>query len=113
MAVSLIPILIITAAAVAAILGVVALSRRQNRRRAEVEDPTTPTLRYRVPEGQDPLAVLTAVRQAGYEVVTEDDLVVVRAGEEQRESVRATIEGAGINVENPTPPGHPVRFVDE
>jgi hypothetical protein len=116
MTVTLIPVLVVLALALVLVLGVMRLVQRQDRRVDEAERSTTATLRYRVPEGQDPTAVLTSLREAGYEPVTEGDLVVVPVladTHDERERVRGALQHAGTGLEAPAPPGNPVRFVDE
>jgi hypothetical protein len=80
-----------------------------------------PTLRYRVPNGQDPVVVTTSVIKHGYVARldehggTGDRLVVVACphGEADREQVREAIAEAGTSVDDPAPTRHAVRFVDE
>lgn len=113
MAVSLIPILIILGILVVIFAGVVVVSRSQKQRVAQVEQPGTDTLRYRVPEGQDPLAVLSALQQAGYDAVTEGEDVVVPVAAGDRERVRSVIEGSAYNLDTDVGPDRRVRFADE
>lgn len=79
------------------------------------------SLRYHVPVGQDPAAVIAALWQGGYEVVREhapthiQDLIITRpdgAGLE-RNAVRAAIARAPIDLEGAPAPGHEVVFGDE
>lgn len=93
----------------------------ENRRRQEaVRENPRQVLRYRVPEGQDPAAVLVALTHGGFEAVTSPDdtqMVVVQCpmgADEQREEVRTLIENeAALNLEDdPHNPGT-VRFTDE
>lgn len=82
MAVSLIPALIILGLLVLVVAGAIVLSRRQDRAVAEADRPNVPTLRYQVPEGQDPVALVSALREEGYDAVAEGEHVVVRGGED-------------------------------
>lgn len=85
---------------------------------AEGDDPT---LRYKVPNGQDPVAVTAAVMKHGYAARldehggTGERLVVVACphGEADREHVREAIAEAGTSMDDPVPTRHAVRFVDE
>lgn len=76
----------------------------------------TTTLRYRAPDGQDRVAVMTALRGAGFDVAPDDtdpQVVVIPDGDRERAreaigSVHTTAIDAGV----PMDPG-PVRFADE
>lgn len=116
MAVSLIPIIIILVVVVIGVAGAVYLSRRQTRRVDHATSHGTDTLRYQVPAGQDPLAVITALQRAGHQAVAEDEDVVVecRTGDErEREQVRSVIEGATVDLDSDVVPSNRVRFADE
>lgn len=87
------------------------------------------TLRYHVPQGQDPAAVLVALSRAGFEAVTEPDnayavTIMCPLGPDQREEVRtvlenetaSTLEGTERGEQDAEPAATPaggVRFVDE
>ena len=82
--------------------------------------PHSDALYYRVPEGQDPVAVVTALRLAGFEVEqdassTYGGQVVVTGAAARREEVRRVIaENADLNLEtDPAGGSDGVRFVDE
>lgn len=116
MAVSLIPVLVILAIVVVVVAGAVVLARRQNRGVEDLTDPAAPTLRYEVPEGQDPVAVVAALHEAGYDAVAEGQHVAVRGGEDperERAHVRAVIESAPVNMDSGVVPDRRVRFEDE
>lgn len=95
--------------------------RRGWRRPQEHEAFDQPeSLRYRVPVGQDPAAVVAALRQAGYYVTRDEaptrihDLLITDAtGSLDREAVRTAIERAPIDLEGAPAPQHRVVFVDE
>ena len=76
------------------------------------------TLRYRAPEGQDRVAVSTALRQAGYDPQpdeTDHQLIHLTCAEEDRERVRETIGAVRVTALDTgvaRDPG-PVRFGDE
>lgn len=100
------------------------LMRGANRNREVYEesarDPDGETLRYRVPDGQDPAAVAAALQQHGFDATTEsapghhDVLVACPPGSGGRESARRVIaEHAPLNLESDPAPGRGVRFVDE
>jgi hypothetical protein len=79
------------------------------------------SLRYRVPVGQDPAAVVTTLRQAGYEVIRDEapthiqELVIqCPAGpEHERARVRSVIAQAPVDLGGSPAPEHLVRFADE
>ena len=83
-------------------------------------DPEVPALRYEVPEGHDPAAVLAALRAAGY-VATADEqagnqgvLIGAQEGEQpDRDKVREVIAGADINLEGDSSADATPRFDDE
>jgi hypothetical protein len=116
-----VPIVLVIVVGVVAVL----LVKRMSARETEVQDTLSgrevPSLRYRVPEGQDPASVLVALRNAGY-VATADDsgggnagvLVSATDGDEpDRETVRAVIAGSSLNQEgDPGGDSHP-HFDDE
>lgn len=116
MAVSLIPVLIILGIVVLVVAGAVVLGRRRERAVDQAVGPGAPTLRYQVPEGQDPLAVTRALNEEGYDAVADGDHVVVRGGEDpdrERAHVRAVIARAPVDLDSDVVPGHRVRFEDE
>ena len=94
-------------------------------RREEVErlaDPAVATLEYEVPEGQDPAAVVNALKGDGLDAVGElrqgRQLVLINASEdgiaEIRPRARAVIaERAPLNTQGDAAPDHEVRFLDE
>lgn len=76
------------------------------------------TLRYRVPEGQDPAAVMAALRGEGFEPVGDiddsQDVLVPCRTDSDRERVREAIAVAGMNLEDEDGTGPDgVRFLDE
>ncbi|HWJ81843.1 MAG TPA: hypothetical protein VNS55_06370 [Nocardioides sp.] len=83
--------------------------------------PGGPTVRYRVPEGQDPAVVATAVSEHGYEARMDEEggmgeryvVVACPRGDADREPVRAAIAAAGTSMDDPAPARREVRFVDE
>lgn len=105
------------------VLGVWLLRRRRQRRIAA--DPPagaqTDALRYDVPVGQDPAAVIAALRQAGYRVARDlrpthiQELLITSPGGTtlDRDQVRAAIERAPIDIEGASAPPHAVVFADE
>ncbi len=94
-------------------------------RRQHVErlaDPRVATLEYEVPEGQDPVVVVTALKSDGLDAVGElrrgRQLVLIDASEdgvdEVRSRARAVIaERALLNTQGDAAPDHQVRFLDE
>lgn len=103
-------------------VGIIPWLRRESRRTADLSRPRGDTLRYRVPEGVDPVPVIAALHQAGYNAVPDLERghgsVVVECAngvEEERERVRAVIAGADLNLEGDSGVAatEPVRFEDE
>jgi hypothetical protein len=97
--------------------GLAALSG--NRRTTEHVDPDE-TLRYVVPEGQDPAAVMAALAPAGYVARVEDEegtrvLVIVEEDGERpdRGAVRALIARTSTTIQDPALTTSEVRFLDE
>jgi hypothetical protein len=98
------------------------LSRQQAERRRDVGTGRVDALRYRVPVGQDPAAVIAALEQDGFATVrddaathTQDLLILCPAGaERERAHVRAVIaHEAPIDMEGHPMPEHEVVFADE
>ena len=80
------------------------------------------SLRYHVPNGQDPAAVLAALKVEGYEAVYDDRaevpdvLILTPSGaDRERAHVRAVLNhGTPQNLEgDPQPAGRQIRFADE
>lgn len=102
--------------------GVRAMRQRQEALREEAVTGKVAALRYRVPVGQDPAAVIAALKQEGFEVVREDAatdsqelLIMCPAGvDRERARVRAVIaHEAPIDMEGHPMAEHEVHFVDE
>lgn len=82
--------------------------------------PERASLRYTVPDGQDPAAVIAALRVAGYDAARDsvgntNDVVIACEEDtpELRERVRSVIAAdAPLNMEGDPMPGQ-VRFADE
>lgn len=81
-----------------------------------------PVVTYEVPEGQDPVALLTTLRQAGYEAQPghppTPPVVHVACRPGDREELRRTIASAPANIEGDSAERagvatRPVRFTDE
>lgn len=94
-------------------------------RREEVDrlaDPSVETLEYEVPEGQDPVSVVNALKSDGLDAVGElrhgRQLVLIDASgagvDAVRPRARAVIEQrALLNTQGDAAPDHEVRFLDE
>lgn len=113
----LVALLVILVPVALAVVAVAAVKRRDDAVKREV--PRNETLRYRVPEGQDPAAVLAALEVEGYAATMSpapaSDVVVIpcqRGADHERAHVRAVIAHAALNLED-DPGDHPVRFADE
>jgi len=92
------------------------------RKRGEAVDEVVESLRYHVPVGQDPAAILAALQLEGYEAVRDDDLatqdilILTPSGaDRERAKVRAVLaHEAPLNLEgDPKPRDYEVRFADE
>ena len=118
-AVYVLVVLVLVALVVVGVL----LSRQGRDRAARHEEVTTArhTLRYDVPEGQDPAAVLVALSRGGFEAVADPVdqhalTIMLPLGTEQREEVRVILEneaGQTLDPQDHHVPGGPVRFADE
>ena len=112
-------ILVVVALVVAGVL----LSRLGRRSAAQHEEVTSAAdrLRYDVPAGQDPAAVLVALSRGGFEAVADPGdphvlTVVLPLGPQQREEVRVILENEAEQTLDPQDhhvPGGQVRFIDE
>ena len=69
----LVPILLVILVLVIASVAVVRMNRRKEAREARAKSGETEFLRYRMPEGQDPAAVLAALRQEGFDPVQDSE----------------------------------------
>lgn len=72
-------------------------------------------LRYHVPEGQDPAAVVAALTHSGYETELDGARVVVVARPEgrTRDEIRATISAADTAIDAGRPVHADIHFEDE
>lgn len=76
------------------------------------------TLRYRAPDGQDRVTVMTALRDAGFDVAPDDtdpQVVVIPGGTDDRERARqaiGSVHTTAIDAGVPMDPGT-IRFADE
>ena len=119
----LIPIVIIVIAIVAGAITATRYVRRQRARADLIRGAGPSTLRYAVPNGQDPGAVVLGLDRAGFEAVPDatvgmptEVLIGAPGGKvPDREEVRQVLAGLGqLNFEGDTAPvPKPVRFVDE
>ena len=108
---------------VALVVAGVLLSRLGKDRAARHEEVSSArhTLRYHVPAGQDPAAVLVTLSRGGFEAVPHPVdqhalTIMLPLGAEQREEVRVLLEneaGQTLDPQDQHIPGGPVRFADE
>jgi hypothetical protein len=116
----LIPILILIVVVPSVVVVAVVPAMRRRDEAIKGEARTVPTLRYHVPGGQDPAAVVGALEAEGYAVTfgdtvegTHDLLIPCRTGaDRERAHVRAVISHAALNLEG-DPGDTSVRFADE
>ena len=122
----LVPVILVLIVLVAGWVAVRRFSRAEVRRSDRLQASERPTLRYQVPPGQDPAAVVAALRAAGYDASPDSEpgpsspIVIVggrHGAAPDREAVRATlVRTSGTNV-NPDESGEVERgrvlFEDE
>jgi hypothetical protein len=117
----LVPIIVVVAIAVVMLLAVRTWASGHRQQAEELASPREPTLDYLVPDGQDPVVLLTVLSADGYAATADPatpNLIRIScpAGlDRERARVRATIQHAGataIDTGVPFEPDH-VRFVDE
>ena len=113
---------VVVVAAVVVVLLLLPFLRRATKERVRAHEwaksDEVETLRYRVPEGQDPAAVMAALRGKGFEpggdIDDSQDVLVPCRTDRDRERVRDAIAAAGTNMEDPRGRGPAaVRFLDE
>jgi len=115
-----IPLLIVVAVAYVAVRW---FRQNEMRKREEAVGEVVESLRYHVPVGQDPAAILAALQAEGYEAVrddhptaTQDILILTPSGaDRERAKIRAVLaHEAPLNLEgDPKPADYEVRFADE
>jgi len=95
--------------------GVFAKSAKEGEIEPSGEAASRPRLRYVVPTGQDPAAVLAALARRGLETEELDSrTIAIRCDRDvSREDVRAAIAAAGTAVDDGASVARPVRFEDE
>jgi hypothetical protein len=117
-------LILIAALVVIVLLGVfvvVPFVRGESRRRDRLTDPGQRSLVYEVPEGQDPAAIVAALRQDGLEateVMRQGRQRVVISGPEGTENIRSRAReviarGADLNLEGDPATPRKVTFADE
>lgn len=115
-------IIVLVLLLVLAVLAMNALRRRQVALRQDAVTGQVESLRYPVPVGQDPAAVVAALKLAGYEAVRDDaavdtqELIILcpAGADRERAKIRAVIaHDAPIDMEGHPMPEHEVRFLDE
>jgi hypothetical protein len=124
-AVVLVPVVVILILIVAVAIALKRFGQAEVDKSDRLQNADRPTLRYEVPPGQDPAAVLAGLRRAGYDVSADSEpgpsspIVIIGAtgGAPDREQVRRTLaELDGTNVV-PSESGQVgrsrVRFLDE
>lgn len=84
---------------------------------ALLSDPETHTLSYLVPNGQDPVALITALAHANFTTVTDThggiERILVACEETDRAQVRQVLEEASTAAASGTRMTDHVRFEDE
>ena len=102
------------------LFGALAITGSAGYRRAPEEHDEAKELRYVVPEGQDPAAILAALTHHGYRARLSDAerlrvvCVTCPHGKDlDRDDVRAVIAGVGTTLEDTVPFPHDVHFLDE
>jgi hypothetical protein len=121
MTVLLVPIIVVLVIAIVVAVGMWRWTAAHRREADALAAPASSTLDYRVPAGQDPAVVLSALVSEGYDATTDpQDTMLVHVScppgpDRERARVRATIEAAGQTAIDTGVPFEPaeVRFVDE
>jgi len=119
----LVPVVIIVIVVVAATLSFKRFVVRERARADRLYADREAVMRYQVPHGQDPAAVLVGLGRAGYEatidpVVGETNELAIARGEHSRmdrEELRDALAGiTQLNMEgDQSPVPTPIRFADE
>lgn len=121
----LVPVILVLILVVLAAIAVKGFSRAEVRHSDRLQNADRPTLRYEVPRGQDPAAVLAGLHQAGYEASPDSEpgpsspIVIIgdTGGAPDREAVRRTLSDLdGTNIvpeESGQVHRSRVKFVDE
>lgn len=121
----LIPVVVIVIVLVLAAIAVKRFSRAEVHRSDRLQNADRPTLRYKVPRGQDPALVVAGLRQAGYDASPDSEpgpsspIVIIgeTGGAPDREAVRRALSDLdGTNIvpeESGRVQRSRVKFVDE
>jgi hypothetical protein len=121
----LVPVLLVLMVLVVGAIAVKRFTRAEIDHSDRLQADERPTLRYRIPAGQDPALVLAGLRRAGYDVSADSEpgpsspIVIIGAtgGAPDREAVRralADIDGTNVvPEESGTVDRTRVRFEDE
>ena len=122
----LVPVILLLVVLVAAAYAVKRFGRREIEHSDHLQNADRPTLRYEVPAGQDPAAVLTELRRAGYDASADSEpgpsspvviIGTITGDAPDREQLRATLDqldlvnvdpGVDVPMDRPA-----VRFMDE
>jgi hypothetical protein len=122
----LVPVILLLVVLVLAAYAVKRFGRREIEHGDRLQNADRPTLRYEVPAGQDPAAVLTELRRAGYDASADSEpgpsspvvIIGTTTGDApDREQLRATLDRMDVVNVDPrvdVPLDRPaVRFMDE
>jgi hypothetical protein len=122
----LVPVLLLLVVLALAAYALKRFGRREIQHSDRLQNADRPTLRYEVPAGQDPAAVLTELRRAGYDASADSEpgpsspvvIIGTTTGDvPDREQLRATldrIDVVNVDPEVDVPMDRPpVRFMDE
>lgn len=118
---AVVALLLIAVPVIIAVYATRAVKQRDDQVKAQAAtfaaSPLADTLVYRVPDGQDPAAVMAALEQEGYAATLgggarEVHVPCPRGADHDRDHVRAVIADARLNLEG-DPFATPVVFEDE
>lgn len=123
----LVPVVAVFVVVVVLVVAMRQFARRSMEEGDRLQAESKPTVRYEVPNGQDPAAVIAELRAAGYDASPESEpgpsspIVIIGAangGEPDRERLRTLLARASVNidpsVDSPTEEtASTVRFLDE
>ncbi|HET7066262.1 MAG TPA: hypothetical protein VFI21_01520 [Nocardioides sp.] len=121
----LIPVILVLIVLVLAAVAIKRYSGAEVRRSDRLQNADRPTLRYEVPAGQDPAAVLAELQSSGYDASADSEpgpsspIVIIGStsgGPPDREELRSLLARSPVSVESSADGSinrPPVRFMDE
>jgi hypothetical protein len=122
-----VPVIAAIVVIVLVVLAIKQFTRAETEHSDRLQTAARPTVRYAVPAGQDPAAVLTELRQAGFDASADSEpgpsspILIIGStggGEPDRERLRVLLAAASVNIDpaidsDSDVARHSVRFLDE